>query len=358
MSDTEKKPAPLRIEAETLRGLMADLFRAGGLSAGAASTMAEALVDADLQGVPSHGVMQSEGYLERLRNGTISTAEVGEIVSDRDATAVIDARDIMGHLVGDQAMALAIEKAKRYGLGAVAVRRAVHFGAANRYTLQASENGCIGMAICNARSVMPAPGGAQPLVGTNPLSISIPTREEPPVVLDMATTEGSVGKLRIAARAGRKIPETWAVSADGSPTTDPEEAMKGMLLAAGGAKGFGLALVIDLMAGLLASGAWGPTVGGMRANMEKPVDVSHFFLAIDIEHFRPLAGFLDEAQEAAERVRGSKRAPGVDRVFTPGERKWDSARKNAGTVTLAPATVDILKKLAADFGVSADVLKA
>src|SRR5690606_10378904 len=139
-----------KIEAGALRGLVGDLFRAAGISERASATMAEALVDADLQGVPSHGVMQSEGYLDRLKNKTITTAETGKVVHEKDGVAVIDAAHMLGHLVGDQAMELAIDKAKAHGVGAVAVRHGVHFGMASRYSLMASRAGCVGMAICNA----------------------------------------------------------------------------------------------------------------------------------------------------------------------------------------------------------------
>lgn len=348
---TEAVRPPVTVDAGKLRTYVAAMFRAAGLSQRAADTMGEALVDADQTGRASHGVLQSEAYLPRLKNGSIGTAEQGKVVLDRDAVAVIDAQHILGHLAGDQAMALAIEKARRFGIGAVAVRNGAHFGAASRYVEAAAKAGCIGMAMCNSRPVMPAPGGASPMVGTNPLAIAMPTAKEPHLVLDMATTEGTVGRLRVAAKAGKPIPATWAVDANGTPTTDPDEALKGMLLPAGGPKGFGLALMIDLFSGILSSGAWGDSIPPMRDLSRKPA-TSYFFIALNIEHFRTLTEFLSESESAAERVRGSRKAPGVEQVFAPGERSWNSRRRNSATVKIEAATLDVLAKLAGDFGVT------
>lgn len=341
---------PVLVDARQLTRLLAALFRAAGLSGTAAATMAGALVEADREGLASHGVMQAEVYLDRLRLGSVSPAETAELVHDAGAVAVLDAHHMLGHLAGDQAMALALTRARHFGLGAVAVRRAFHFGPAGRYARQAATQGCIGIAMSNSRPVMPAPGGAQKLVGTNPLAISIPTPEEPPIVLDMATSAGTVARLRLAARSGSPIPDGWAVDAEGRPTNDPAVGLAGMLLPMAGAKGFGLALIIDMICGLLSSGAWGDAVPGLHDDLSRPPDTSHFFLAIDVAHFRPLGDFLDAAGRGAARVRGSRRAPGVARIYTPGERKWETARANDGRVKLQAAQVAGLRRIARELG--------
>src|SRR5262245_61664544 len=197
---------PVHVAAAKLQPFIASLFRAAGLSEAGAATMADALIEADLSGLPSHGVMQGELYLSRLKAGSLKPDERAEVVVDRDAIAVLDAHNMLGHLAANQAMALAVERARRFGSATVAVRNAFHFGAAGRYALAAAKQGCIGIAMANSRAVMPAPGGAQALVGTNPLAIAIPTANEPAIVLDMATSEGSVGKIRMAGKAGKAIP--------------------------------------------------------------------------------------------------------------------------------------------------------
>jgi LDH2 family malate/lactate/ureidoglycolate dehydrogenase len=347
---------PVHVPAAKLQPFVAALFRASGLSEAAAATMAEALVEADLSGLPSHGVMQGEVYLARLKAGSLIPAEKAEIAVDRDSVVVLDAHYMLGHLAANHGVAVAVERAKRFGAGIVAVRNGFHFGAAGRYALAAAKDGCIGIAMANTRPVMPAPGGAQPLVGTNPIAIAIPTANEPAIVLDMATSEGSVGKIRMAGKAGKPIPATWAVKADGSPTTDPAEALTGMLLPAAGPKGFGLSLVVDLLCGLLSQGAWGDAIATIHGDLTKPAGCAHLFMAFDVAHFRALDGFLAEAQHGADRVRKSRRAPGVERIYVPGERKWQTRRNSDGRVKLEAVQVDGLRRLAGEFGVSASAL--
>lgn len=349
---------PVRVDAGRLSAFVAKLFKAVGLTDRAAARIADSLVEADLAGLGSHGVMQAEVYLARLKRGSVSTGEEAEVVLDREAVAVLDSHHILGHFAADQAMALAVKKAKTYGIGAVAVRHAFHFGPAGRYARQAAEQGCIGVAMANTRPTMPAPGGAQRLVGTNPLAVSIPTPEEPHIVLDMATSAGTVGRMRLAAKAGTPLPPGWAVTDSGEPTSDPNAGLAGMLLPMGGAKGFGLSLVIDLISGLLSSGAWGDHVPGLHVDLTKPFDTAHFFIAIDVEHFRPLTEFLEQSGEAAARVRNSKKAAGTVRVYTPGERKWEAARNSGGRVKLEAAQVDAFAKLAGELGVDAGELKS
>jgi LDH2 family malate/lactate/ureidoglycolate dehydrogenase len=328
------------------------LFVAAGLSSAAAAHMADALVEADLEGVPSHGTLQAEMYIRRLRLGSISALEQPEVVVDRQAMAVLDAHHMFGHIAADHAIALAVTKAKSFGVGTVAVRHGFHFGTAGRYARKASEAGCIGIAMSNVRPLIPAPGGAERLVGNNPLAIAIPSAGTPPIVLDMAMSEAALAKIRVAQARGAAIPPTWAVTADGAPTTDPAEALSGMLQPTGGAKGFGLAFVIDLMCGLLSSGAWGDRVNGMYTDPAIPLDCAFLFIAIDVGHFRDLDGFKGEASAAADRVRASKRAPGVDRITVPGERKW-LARQAAGDKVRLPAEVDdALTKLETELGIA------
>ncbi len=349
--------ASVELDAADLVDGVARLFVAAGLSPGAARTVASALVDADLDGVGSHGVMMVDMYLDRLRRGSVSTREKAEVVTDNGAVAVLDARHAFGHLTGDQAIALAVDKAKRFGAGVVAVRHAFHFGVARRYAVAAADAGCIGIVMCNTRPLMPAPGGAERVVGNNPLAVALPV-DGPPLALDMAMSEAAMGKIRLAANGGGTIPPTWATRADGTPTTDPREAIAGMLLPAAGPKGFGLAMMIDLMAGLLSGGAWGEAVRPLYGDMAEPYDCAHLFIAIDIGHFVDPAHFRREATRAAERVRASARAPGVAELFTPGEIEWRRREASRGRVRVAGEAVRRLERLAGELGVAATVFAA
>ena len=235
--------------------------------------------------------MLADMYIERLQGGSVSKDAAGAVVSERQGGVVLDAGNALGQLTGEQAMSLAIEKAGQFAAGIVAVRHGFHFGAAGRYARQAASAGCVGIAMCNTRPLMPAPGGAERCVGNNPLAIAVPADGEIPIVLDMATSEAAMGKIRMAEKAKQPIPPTWAVTGEGLPTTDPTEAIAGMLLPSGGPKGFGLSFLIDLLCGLLSQGASGAQVRPLYGDFSVPYDCSHLFIAIDVAHFCDLDWF-------------------------------------------------------------------
>ncbi len=340
------------VAAEQLSELVARLFTAAGLPKGAARTVAEGLTDADLEGMPSHGVMLTDMYVERIRQGSVSLEASGVITSDNEAAVVLDGRHAIGHLTGDQSMTIAIERARQFGVGIVAVRHGFHFGTARRFALQATAADCIGIVACNTRPLMPAPGGAESVVGNNPIAIAVPTDGPIPIVVDMATSEAAMGKIRMAAKSGDAIPATWAVKADGSPTTNPADAIGGMLLPSGGPKGFGLAFMIDLLCGLLSGGAWGSAVTPLYGDPSVPYDSSHLFIAIDVAHFADPATVRAAAASAAERVRNGRRAPGTAQLFAPGEPEWRKREASGGNINLTPAVADMLIRLAGELGVS------
>jgi LDH2 family malate/lactate/ureidoglycolate dehydrogenase len=341
--------------AEKLGALVADLFAAVGLSRKAAAKVAEDLVDADLAGLHSHGVMLVDMYIERLQKGSVSKLEAASIVWERQGAVVLDAGNALGQLTGHQAMAIAISKALQFGAGIVSVRHGFHFGIAGQYALQAASAGCVGIAMCNTRPLMPAPGGGERVVGNNPIAIAVPTTGEIPIVLDMATSEAAMGKIRMADKAKESIPATWAVTAKGEPTTDPADAIAGMLLPSGGAKGFGLSFLIDLLCGLLSQGATGAQVRPLYGDLSLPYDCSHLFIAIDVAHFCDVDWFREQAAAAAERIRSGERAPGVDRLLTPGEPEWRRRQRAAGRVTLEPSVIAMLERFARDLSVSTDL---
>jgi LDH2 family malate/lactate/ureidoglycolate dehydrogenase len=346
------------VPADQLAALVARIFVAAGVPQQGAQSVAEGLVEADLEGLASHGVMLTDMYLDRIRKGSVSTSESADVVSDREAAVVLDAGNALGQLTANQAMAMAVERAKKFGAGVVAVRHAFHFGTARRYALQATAADCIGIVACNTRPLMPAPGGAERVTGNNPLAIAVPTDSPVPIVLDMATSEAAMGKIRMAEKDGSPIPQSWAVKADGSPTTDATEAIAGMLLPAAGPKGFGLAFLIDLMCGLLSGGASGSAVQPLYGDAAVPYDCSHLFIAIDVAHFGDPAMFRAASAAAAERIRTGKRAPGVAQLFAPGEPEWRKREQARGEVDVAPAVAQMLIRLAGEMGLSPAPLAA
>jgi LDH2 family malate/lactate/ureidoglycolate dehydrogenase len=351
--------AKARADADTLRipapGLLAAtsrVFAALGLPEDAAGAVAQGLVDADMRGIPSHGLMLVPMYAERMQAGSVTAATSSERVADLGAIAVLDAGNALGILSGDEAMALAVERAGEFGIGAVAVRHAFHFGGAFRFALAAAEAGLTGIAAANTRPLMPAPGGAQAVVGNNPLAIAVPTADGGPIVLDMALSEAALGKIRLAAQAGREIPPSWATDAEGTPTTDPEAAIAGLLLPAAGPKGYGLAFMVDVLTGVLSGGSFGAGVKGLYADAATPNDCAHLFLAIDPAAFGQSAEeFGARVTELAAQVAASPTAPGSDRVRLPGQLEGERyAAAEVDGVPVQPAVLGALRDLAASLG--------
>lgn len=347
-----KMPAREMIEADRLVRFVGALFVSAGLSAKAASTVAEALVEADLQGVASHGVMHAPVYLKRLAFGSISPRDTAEPVIDLGSIAVLDAKSMLGHLAADQAMNLAVDKAKAHGVSVVAVRNSGHFGAAGRYAVAASRRGCVGISLSNSVPLIAVPGGAEPIVGNSPLAIALPSDGEDPVVLDMAMSVAALGRIRMALRKGEAIPSSWALASDGSPTTDPEAAIAGMLQPIAGFKGLGLAFMIDLLCGGLSDGPWGGDVVSIYGDPTKPVGCSLLFIAIDVSAFRDLAAFQAMVGVGAERIRQSKRADGVDRLTAPGDRRAERQRRHNGVVPLERSVAEALRAAAVERGLN------
>jgi LDH2 family malate/lactate/ureidoglycolate dehydrogenase len=333
---------PLRFDAQRLVGAVASLFEAAGIAREDAAIVAEDLVRADLEGMGSHGVMLVPMYLDRLLAGSVSRLHEGTIVSDSKTAVVIDAGHALGQLTARQAVRLAVARAKELGMASVAVRNAFHFGTAGRYARMIAAQGCVGIVMSNTRPLMPAPGGAEALVGNNPMAIALPSAGAHPVEVDMALSATAMGKIRLAAAAGQQIPSDWAMDSEGKPTTDPAAAIKGMLAPAAGPKGFGLAFVIDLLCGGLSGGAVGADVRPLYGDPADPYRCSLLFLAIDIGAFPDGATLPQRVSEQAARVSASKRSPGTERVYAPGELTHANYERNAGICTLSRQTYDSL----------------
>ncbi|TXC99922.1 Ldh family oxidoreductase [Streptomyces sp. ISID311] len=320
---------PAVLSVSWLTDAVQQIFLAVGYSPLAARTVAESLVDADLRGVASHGALLVPMYVERIQRGSVSRAESAEVLYEFGAVATLDAHHGLGQLSGDQAMRMAIAKARSFGVGAVTVRNAFHFGAAFRYANAAADAGCLGVAAANTRPLMPAPGGAKPVVGNNPLAVAVPLPNGPSIVLDMALSEAALGKIRLAAQEGRSIPATWATDATGRPTTDPVAALDGMLLPTGGPKGYGLALMVDVLTGVLSGGAFGAGVQGLYADTTVPNNCAHFFLAIDPGAFGAAEDFARNALRLADEIKASPTKPGTDCVYLPGQLEHERAETAA-----------------------------
>jgi LDH2 family malate/lactate/ureidoglycolate dehydrogenase len=340
----------VRVQADLLARAVAAIFRAAGIPAEGAEKIAEDLVAADLEGVGSHGVMLVPMYVERIRAGSVSALLAGVVASDRQAAVVIDAQNAFGQLTARQAVELAAERASQFGLAAVAVRNAFHFGTAGRYARMLADRGCVGIVMSNTRPLMPPPGGAEPVTGNNPIAIAVPGDGDFPPEVDMALSAVAMGKIRNAAAAGATIPAGWATDRHGAETTDPAEAIAGMLLPAAGPKGFGLAFMIDLLCGGLSGGV-GDEVRPLFGSLDRPYNCAHLFIAIHAGSFTDADAFRARARQAAQKVSGVLRAPGVDRVFAPGELADHTRRKAMGTCLVPRAAFDGLVDTARTLGI-------
>ena len=302
-----------------LRRFCAAAFEQVGVPAADAALVADTLVEADLRGVHSHGVWWVKGYTDRLRQGGLNPCPNLRVVRETAAIMLLDADNGMGQVASGAAMRHAIRMAKTSGVGVVTVRNSNHFGAAAYYALMAAQEQQIGFATTDAEPTMAPWGGAQKLVvGNNPLAYAIPATDDFSLLLDMAQSVVAWGKIFLAAQRGEKIPSTWALDANSEPTEDPQAAMAGVLLPVGGYKGYGLALVMQVLSSVLSGATFGPTMPPM-ADPSVGQGHGHFFMALDIEHFLPLPEFRRSMAQVIAEQRAVPLAKGVDRIYLPGE---------------------------------------
>jgi LDH2 family malate/lactate/ureidoglycolate dehydrogenase len=299
------------VDAESLKARVARIFERLNAPAEDAAVVADHLVEADLRGVHSHGVIRVARYVEEIRAGGINVRPNIRIVTDSGGQVVMDADNAFGHLAALRANEVAIERGKAHGMAGVAVRRSNHCGAMAYYALRAIPHGLIGLATTNAGMNMTPTGGTQKLIGNNPFAMAAPTNREWPLVLDMATSVVAGGKLDVARSKGQQIPLGWARDADGNPTSDPVAARGGSLEPLGGPKGYGMAVMLDVLAGVLSGGRFGGMLGEGR--------FGQFFLTIAVERFMPLEEFKERMDQLIDQLHGSPRAPGVERIYVAGE---------------------------------------
>ena len=314
--------------------------------------LADTLVQADLWGHQSHGVMRTFWYGDRIRSGATKAVTAPEIVVDGGAIAVLDGHDGVGQVVAARAMGSAIERAKAHGIGAVAVRNSGHFGTAMYFTRMAALAGCIGFLSTNASPAMPPWGGREKRVGTNPWSIAAPAGRHPPMILDIANTAVARGKLYLARQRGEPIPEGWAIDGDGRPTTDAAAGIAGSILPMAGHKGYAIATMMDVLSGILGGSRFGADVTGPY-KPEGASGAGHLALALNIEAFRPRDAFDSDMEDLIDRLKATPRAAGTGEIVYPGELEAQAEQRNRTTGILLPQdTLAELDAKAEDLGIA------
>ena len=308
----------MRIAPEHLRKVARAILTSLGTTAAEADLVAESLVNAEMRGIPTHGVNFLPMLAQRIEQGLVTVPTRVQTISAEDAVAHIDGGNGLGQVAADFAMAKAIEKASRFGIGAALVRNTNHIGLLAFYTTKAAMNGMVGFCMSNSAASIAPWGGREAFFGTNPFSVAAPCEDKRPVVLDMSTSIVARGKIRRAIRSKGNIPAGWALDATGAPTTDPEAAMSGTLLPIGGPKGYGMAFFIDLISGLLSGSSYSRDVSTFHTPI-RPTGVGVTTVAIDIRRFMPLQTFTELVVAHAAAIRGSEKIAEDGRIYLPGE---------------------------------------
>jgi LDH2 family malate/lactate/ureidoglycolate dehydrogenase len=314
--------ADVIIGAEPLRRFCAGVLVSLDVPADQAVAIAANLIEADLQGIASHGVVRFPIYVERLRAGVVNPRPNVRIIRETNTTAVVDGDNGMGQWVAMRAMQVAIDKGLSGVCSFVSVRNSNHFGAAGYYSAMAVAHDMIGLSFTiGGINHMTPWGGSRAILGNNPFSIALPAGEEGPVVLDMACSVAARGKIIVAAKDNTPIPDDWAVGPDGQATTDPVQALKGFLAPVGGPKGYSLTLVIGLLSTMLSGAFFGSEVTNMYEDLERSQNIGHLFGVLPVSCFEDIESYKARVDKAIREIRGVPRAPGVDRIYLPGERE-------------------------------------
>jgi len=338
----EKKFIPF----EVLDIFMITVLVKAGIPKEDAKIVSDVLLQSDKLGIDSHGVNRLKCiYLDRIKEGILNPVTNFKIVKEGPTTAVIDGQNGMGHVISYNAMRLAIEKARKYGLGMVTVRNSSHYGFAGYYPLMAVNENMIGITGTNARPSIAPTFGVENMLGTNPLTFGIPSDEPFPFLLDCATSITQRGKVELYAREGKELPNGWVIDENGESKTNSSEVLKDLIVGksaltplggvgeeTGGYKGYGYATVVEILSAALQQGAFMKMLIGFKDGKKVPYNLGHFFIVIDINAFTDHEDFKKTTGDILRELRASKKMPGQNRIYTAGEKEYDTwlERKDKG----------------------------
>jgi L-2-hydroxycarboxylate dehydrogenase (NAD+) len=328
------------IPVDVIERFMIDVFQGLGTPEEEARICADVLITSDLRGIESHGVGRLKYYYDRIQAEVQFTTTEIEIVKETETTALVDGHHGMGHVIAYRSMRMAIDKARRYGLGAVTVRNGTHFGIAGYYPLMAAEEEMMGLTVTNARPAIAPTFGTEPMLGTNPIAFAAPSDMGFPFCFDGATSISQRGKVEVAARAEKPVPEGWIIDDQGEPMTDPDEILERLgqataaFLPLGGAgellagyKGYDLATMVEVLSASLCGGVFMKDLLGFAEDgSRRPYMLGHFFLAIDVEHFIPLELSRRITGQIMRALQEARKAPGQERIYVAGEKEWEKEK--------------------------------
>jgi LDH2 family malate/lactate/ureidoglycolate dehydrogenase len=342
------------VEIAILIEFISRALAAAGIPSEDAKQVAALMAEADARGGDAHGVFRLPQYVKQIQSGAVNPRPDIQIVSSQAGTALVDGDNAIGHLVMKRATKLAIEKARECGVAWVGTRRSNHAGPAQLYPRMIAAQDMIGLYFCVGNTnLVPPWGGTEVLLSTNPIAIAVPALRHPVISLDMATTNTAFGKIRLKAQRGEPMPEGWMIDRQGKPLTDPKRASEGFLLPIGGPKGYGLALMIGLLAGTLNGGAFGRDVVDYTVDSKTPSNTGQSIVAVNIAAFADVPSFKQQVDEVWDVMKSSPTMPGVDEVRLPGEHSEEIYRERmAHGVPLSDAQRKVLDELADRLGIS------
>lgn len=342
----------MRYEPSELGGFCEEVFGSLGMRREDARIVADSLVRADMEGSGGHGTSRVGVYARRMREGRISARP--DIRIERSGSVLkVDGGNAPGQAAAYRALEAAFPIAREAGIAGVAVRGSNHFGTAAYYCQMACREGMALIATTNSPPGIAPWGGKKAYFGTNPIAFGFPTRREPPVIVDMSASVAARGKIILAARQGEAIPEGWATDEEGSETTDAEAALRGAVQPLGGAKGYALALAVEVMSGVLSGAAFGPQVNNLYKDGDPPADVGHSFILLDISHWMPPEEYFGRMECFIEEIKASPLAEGGEEILYPGERRYRTYLENMERgISLSPAVRGDLEGLGEDLGVA------
>lgn len=334
-----------------------DVYKHLGVREEDAKLAADVVVRSDATGVNTHGLARMPMYVRRLQQKAVNPTPNIRQTNDSENLIALDGDNGPGNVVGPTAINMCIEAAKKHGMGAVAIKNSNHYGVGNYYANKFAEANLIGITMTNSTPNVAPTGGRIPMLGTNPLTIGVPGGKRYPIMLDMATSVVAFGKIQKAADAGEKIPLGWAVDKEGKPTEDPSEALNGSLLPIGGYKGYGLAMIIDILSAVVAQAAYGLDIGDkFDPNCTDQERIGHFMLAIDVSKFYDLDEFKKNVDEYIDTMKNTEKAVGVDEIYVPGEIEFLRAEKIAKTgIPVAEGIQEKMLKIANEVGIGSDI---
>jgi LDH2 family malate/lactate/ureidoglycolate dehydrogenase len=341
----------VRVKPEDLFEFSMKALESVGVKEKDAKIIAENITLANLRGVDSHGVVRLPSYVRRVMKKLIDPLAPVETVKNHGSTALIDANNNFGQVAAMRATLLAAEKSREFGVAAVGVRNANHFGMAAHYALKLTEQKLIAIVLSNGPPAISPWGGKIPMLGSTPICIGFPIEKDDSIILDMAVSTVARGKIRLAAMKGEKIPEGWAFDDEGNPTTDPKAAIRGTLTPIGGPKGYGLAISADILCGLLMSSAFGKSVKALD-DFNGLSGTGFFIEAINVEFFLPYLEYQNSINNYVREIKESPKRKGVEEIFLPGEieRKETELRKKLG-IPLDTETLAQIKNLAKELNI-------